>query len=310
MNILMPLPRHDFDPTEVCITWQVLKAAGHSVHFATPDGQRAHADPLMITGQGLDAWGWIPGLRWVRVIGLVLRARKDARLAYQQLQQDPAFLQPRSYDQVAQPGVADRFDALVLPGGHAKGMRAYLESAALQSVVAQFFDQLDTTGAHRPVAAVCHGVLLAARSRSARTGRSVLWGRRTTALTWRLERSAWQLTRWWARFWDPLYYRTYAESAGEPRGHWSVEAEVKRALANDADFCDVPATAPDHWRKTSGLHRDREGDARCAWVVRDGQYLSARWPGDVYTFAHRLVAMLAQVQAPMSSSTQTGALQS
>ena len=33
---------------------------------------------------------------------------------------------------------ARRFDALLLPGGHAPGMREYLESAALQSAVAAF----------------------------------------------------------------------------------------------------------------------------------------------------------------------------
>ena len=30
----------------------------------------------------------------------------------------------------------------------------------------------------------------------------------------------------------------------------------------------------------------RVGDSRPAWVVRDGNYVSARWPGDVHTFAH------------------------
>lgn len=127
------------------------------------------------------------------------------------------------------------FDALVLPGGHAKGMRPYLESAVLQGLVGRFFEPHRVSGSHRPVAAVCHGVLLAARSRHADTGRSMLWGRKTTALTWKLEKSAWDLTRWWARFWDPTYYRTYTEAAGEPAGYWGVEAEVKRALASDAD---------------------------------------------------------------------------
>jgi hypothetical protein len=29
-----------------------------------------------------------------------------------------------------------------------------------------------------------------------------------------------------------------------------------------------------------------------AFVVQDGNYLSARWPGDAYLFAHRLCTML------------------
>ncbi len=33
-------------------------------------------------------------------------------------------------------------------------------------------------------------------------------------------------------------------------------------------------------------------DERPAFVVRDGNYLSARWPGDVHTFARRFAEML------------------
>lgn len=294
MNILMPLPSRDFDPTEVCITWRILFDAGHEVIFATPDGLPAVADPLMISGEGLDAWGWVPGLKKLKVLGWLLRAQAPARRAYASVQKTDAFSRPLSYQQALNRDQAQPFDALVLPGGHAKGMRTYLESPVLQTLVVRFFEPLQPADKHRPVAAVCHGVLLAARSRPPATGRSVLWGRKTTALTWKLEKSAWDLTRWWARFWDPDYYRTYTESAGEPMGYWSVESEVKRALCSEADFVDVPAAEPHRWRKTSGLHRDRDGDTRAAWVVQDGSYLSARWPGDVHTLAHRFVDLLGQ----------------
>jgi hypothetical protein len=40
--------------------------------------------------------------------------------------------------------------------------------------------------------------------------------------------------------------------------------------------------------------RDRLNDDRPAWVVRDGNYISARWPGDVHSFARAFVAMLAE----------------
>ena len=36
----------------------------------------------------------------------------------------------------------------------------------------------------------------------------------------------------------------------------------------------------------------RRGYADPAWVVRDGSYLSARWPGDVHTFAQRFVELI------------------
>ena len=137
--------------------------------------------------------------------------------------------------------------------------------------------------ANLPVGAICHGVLLAARSRTA-DGRSVLFGRRTTALTWALEHAAWRVGRV-VRFWDPSYYRTYGEKPGEPDGFMSVQQETTRALAGPADFLDVPADSPDYKRKTSGMTRDTWEDGRAAFVVRDGNYISARWPGDAHTFA-------------------------
>lgn len=290
MKLIIPIPQHDFDPTEVALTWQILQQAGHSIDFATPDGQRGHADVRMLSGIGLDPWGWIPGLKQLRLFGLLLRADRFGRSAYRALEHDARFLQPKRYEQLR---VAD-YDALVLGGGHAKGMRPYLESEILQRFVADFFDSSGAGSPHKPVAAVCHGVVLAARSISSKTGRSALYGKKTTALTWNLERSAWNLSRYLIRFWDPHYYRTYVEEDQEPSGYRSVEQEVKRALAQDSDFVDVPTDAPHHFLKTSGLVRDRLHNPSAAWVVRDGNYLSARWPGDVHSFAQQFAQMLAQ----------------
>ena len=283
-TVLIPLPNRDFDPSEVAVSWQLLRAAGHRVRFATPDGRVAEGDPLMLTGEGLDPWGWLPGLRRLKVFGLLLRATRNAREAYELMLADSEFRQPLCYEQLA---VAE-FDGLLLPGGHwARGMRGYLESQPLQAFVGAFF------ASGQPVAAICHGVLLAARSPGAQ-GRSALYGRQTTALTWAMEKSAWNLTRYFARFWAPDYYRTYLEAPGEPAGHMSVQAEVSRALASPEDFLDVPPEAPDHLRKTSGLHRDSPSDSRPAWVVRDGNYISARWPGDVHSFAQGFIELLAK----------------
>ncbi len=283
MRILMPLPRRDGDPSEIAVSWRVLRDAGHAVVFATPDGVRAEADPLMLSGEGLDVWSRVPGLRRLKLVGRMLRANADARGAWRALEADADFARPLRHDALH----ADDFDALLLPGGHAKGVREYLESATLQTVVAGFFD------ADKPVAAICHGVVLAARSMSARSGRSVLHGKRTTALTWSLEKSAWDLTRFFARWWDGGYYRTYVEAPGEAAGYRSVQAEVSRALATAADFLDVPRGDPQHFRKASGLFRDNDSDMRCAFVVRDGNYVSARWPGDVHAFARTFADVLA-----------------
>jgi putative intracellular protease/amidase len=284
VTVLMPLPAADFDPTEAAVTWQALAAAGHDVVFATPSGQPGRADDLMLTGQGLDPWGFVPGLRRLSVVGRVLRADASARAAYATMLEDAAFAAPLHW------GAARRsaYDALVLPGGHrARGMRPYLESPEVQQMT------IDAFRAEKPVGAICHGVLVAARAVDPVTGRSVLYGRRTTALTWALEHRAWSIARY-ARFWDSNYYRTYLEERGQRWGHMSVQQEVTRALADPADFADVEKGSPDWRRKTSGRARDTADDQRPAFVVRDGSYVSARWPGDVHTFARTFAAVLAE----------------
>lgn len=281
-RVLILLPARDFDPSEAALSWRVLMNTRHAVHFATPDGRAAIADDMMLTGQGLDPWGAIPLLRNLPLIGRLMRANREARKAYAEMIADPNYLAPQRWDAV-DPAA---YNALLLPGGHrARGMRDYLESEILQRLVAHFFD------AQKPVAAICHGVLLAARSISKPTGRSVLWGYQTTALTWAFERSAWSVARI-TRFWDPNYYRTYLEQAGQPEGFMSVQQEVTRALARAEDFRDVPRDDPDYRRKTSGLARDTMDDATPAFVVRDRNYVSARWPGDVHTFAKTFAGML------------------
>src|SRR5207302_11512990 len=122
-----------------------------------------------------------------------LMADASAVRCYHELEAAADFVSPIAYASAD----ASDFDALLLPGGHDKGMREYLESDVLQRAVAAFF------AADQPVAAICHGTLLAARSRLGQ--RSVLWGKRTTGLTRRQELTAWYLTR--AQLGD--YYRTY-----------------------------------------------------------------------------------------------------
>lgn len=245
-TILIPLPSTDFDPTESAVPWRILSAAGHSVRFATPDGAPAAADPIMLTGKGLG------------LLAPLLMANAHARSAYAAMVASAAFQQPLRYADVQ----ADAFDALLLPGGHAPGMRPYLESSVLQAQVARFFAD------DKPVAAICHGVLLAARSRNA-SGVSVLHGRRTTALTRALELSGWALTC----LWMGRYYRTYAQP---------LQDEVTQALARPQDFVTGPPA----------ITRDSPDHLVPGFCVRDGNYLSARWPGDAHRFANAFKAML------------------
>jgi ThiJ/PfpI family-like len=226
-RILIPTPSVDFDPSEVAVSWQVLTQGGHNVVFATPSGQMARGDEVMPTGEGLDPWGLVSGLRRAVVIGRFLRADQDARDAYAQMEDAAEFRAPIRWDEI--------------------------NLAAVDGVL--------------------------------------LYGRKTTCLTWSLERRAWHVARI-ARFWDPDYYRTYKEQPGQPAGYMSVQAEVTRALAANDDFQDVSPDDPEAGRKTSGRYRDTLVDERPAFVVQDGSYLSARWPGDVRTFAKRFAAIL------------------
>jgi putative intracellular protease/amidase len=159
----------------------------------------------------------------------------------------------------------EEFDALLLAGGHAPGMRQYLGSTALQTQVATFW-ALD-----RPVGAICHGVLVLARAISPGTGRSVLAPRTTTCLPKYMERSAYLATAWKLG----RYYRTYTAY---------VEDEVRAALADpDTQFRRGPHTVG---------RRGTADDDRGTFVVEDGRYVSARWPGDAYAFARSLLRRL------------------
>jgi putative intracellular protease/amidase len=281
-RVLIPLPALDFDPTEAGVSWKVLTDGGHRVFFATPAGAAATADLRMITGEGLDPWGWAPGLRHLVAIGRILRADAAGRNAYAAMSASAEFNHPTRWDEIN----LDTIDGLLLPGGHhAPGMRPYLESPKLQQVIVDAFRR------DMPVAAICHGVLLAARSIDPDTGRSVLHGRKTTSLTWRQEHLASLIGRI-ARFWEPDYYRTYPDGPGRPIGYMSVQAEVTRNLANPADYVDVEPHESDARIKNDGRHRDTLDDERPAHVVIDDNYVSARWPGDAHTFAKRYAALL------------------
>lgn len=49
-KVLLPLPDHDFDVTEVAVPWKLLVEAGHEVIFATESGATPACDPLLLTG--------------------------------------------------------------------------------------------------------------------------------------------------------------------------------------------------------------------------------------------------------------------
>ncbi len=242
-RVLVPLPDRDFDVTEVAVPWRALRDAGHEVVFATEMGAPPRADPLLLTG----------------VIFGQLGAEPEPKAFYHELESDPAFCAPIRWADIDPAS----FDGLLLAGGHAPGMTQYLGSAELQSKVAEIW-RLE-----RPVAAICHGVLVLARTKL--EGQSVLAGRKTTCLPKYMERLAYYLTSWKLG----RYYRTYPAY---------VEDEVRAALSEpQGQFQRGPINLG---------NRDTSDDDAPAFLVEDGHYLSARWPGDAYAFARRFVQML------------------
>jgi hypothetical protein len=86
-----------------------------------------------------------------------------------------------------------------------------------------------------------------------------------------MERAAYALTAWKLG----RRYRTYPAYE---------EDEVKAALEDPAKQY---LRGPMHLTS-----KGTDSDDRAAFVVEDGRYVSARWPGDAYLFAKRYAAML------------------
>lgn len=245
-RVLIPLPNRDFDPTEVAVPWSILREAGHEVVLATADGESASADPIVLDGVMFGMLGPVP----------------HAARTYGELEASGALLHPARLHELDD----EHIDGLLLPGGHAQGMRPYLEDEALFALVARIFES------NKPVAAICHGTLVMARARATGSNRSLLHGRTSTCLPRYMERLAWWSTAWKLG----RYFRTYDAY---------VQDEVEAGIGPEGTF----VRGPIHL-----FARGTERDDRPAFVVEDGAYLSARWPGDAYLLGKRLAARLDQ----------------
>jgi putative intracellular protease/amidase len=249
LRVWMPLPDRDFEPGEAAIPWRTLSQAGHQVVFATEQGAEGplpEADPRLLRDGG--------------VLFGKLGASPDAKAAYDEMRTSPALAARVRWDGID----VGSFDGMLLPGGHAPGMRQYLGSSSLQEKAGAFFRS------GKPVGAICHGVIVLARATDPATQKSVLYGRRTTSLLKYQELLAYASTFWKLG----RYYRTY---------RLTVEDEVKAALRSPADF--------EHGPRVLGDPSSAKDDAK-AFVVEDGSYLSSRWPGDAWLFARRFLATL------------------
>lgn len=195
------------------------------------------------------------GLPWA---ARSMTARPENRALYAQMAASDAFRSPIAY---ADAHMAD-YAAVLFPGGHANGMRPYCESGDVHRVAREAF------ASDKIIAAICHGVLPLARAKAA-DGTPLLRGRKTTSLTARMEKLSIFLTK--AAMGD--HYQTYADT---------VEAEAREALGASGDY----QTGPLFPRYATASRRD------IGFVVEDGNYISARWPGDAWTLAARLCAKI------------------
>lgn len=169
-HVLIPLPDNDFDPTESATPWRVCVDRGWRATFATEEGKVAAADRRLLMG-------FVRGPLGAGPMGL-----RD----YKRMTEAPEYQKPIRYDEIN----VDDYDAILLTGGHAPGMKQFLESKVLQEKVVGFFKQ------NKGVGAICHGLLVLARTIAPPTGKSVLYDYNTTSLTKLLEMIGYVSTFW------------------------------------------------------------------------------------------------------------------
>lgn len=235
-NILIPLPNKDFDTTEVAVPWKLWKQQGFTITFATENGEIPACDPLLLRG----------------VIFGQLGAKKEAISFYNEMIQSPEFLKPIKYADID----VNAFDLIHLPGGHAQGMRQYLESTVLQNKVLSFFKK------GKMVGSICHGAIVLARTIDNETGKSVIYQRKLTGLIKILERIAYYITFWKLG----KYYRTYDEY---------VQDEVKSVLIDRDNF--------------------KIGNPLKPFVCVDDNLITARYPEDAYLYAQTIIEKLSYI---------------
>ena len=111
------------------------------------------------------------------------------------------------------------------------------------------------------------GVLVLARAGGPETGGSVLDGRRTTCLPKYIERTAYMA--------HVLEAREVLPDVPGVRGGRGEAVLAERRRSSSAGRSEL-------------THRGTRADDTHAFVVEDGHYVSARWPGDAYLFAKKL----------------------
>lgn len=267
-RILFPLPDRDFDPTESALAWKILKETyKYHIDFTTETGEKPICDQITLQGKGLNFF--------TNIIFNLIDVKIKQKLvlqAYNAMENDENFKNPISW----QKGIDfSHYDGIWVTGGHAQGMKQLLDSQYLQNQISRFWEL------KRPIAAVCHGVLLVARARDVKDpSKSVLSQRKTTSLVNYQELIAYLLT-----FWSHgNLFRTYEETTEDEilqliYGCQNIqEAKEKNQILKRYD--EGPFAIAKEFGKIGHIGRN-------GYIVEDQNYLSGRWPGDVEILAHK-----------------------
>jgi len=233
-KILMPIPDKDFDLTEVAVPWKRFTEKDYQVVFATEKGAVGVTDQRLIDG----------------VIFGQLGAKPYAIAIYNEMIASSEFKHPITYNAIN----TDDYILLHLPGGHAKGVKQYLESTVLQEKVAQFFYQ------NKLVGSICHGAIVLANTKDKKTGKSIVYNYKLTALTKTLEKLAYYITAWKLKD----YYKTYPTY---------TQDAIQNNLADRNQF-------------KTGFNQFKP------FVCQDRNLVTARWPKDIELYCETLLKAL------------------
>ena len=266
-SVSIPIPDRDFDPTEVAVSWRVLTRNGHRVVFATESGAPGVADDIMVTGRGLD---------------LVVRAAGAGR--HPDDRADAARKQGRSRS-AYRDMLAVRRSFSIRSAGRKPASTASTRCCCPADIApaecAATSTATSCTGSSwtplpaglswpRSVTACCSP----RAALTPRTGRSVLYGRKTTALTWAMERLAWRLTRI-TRFWDPeLLPDLHRASPASPAATCQcsrkslVHLTIRRISVTSCADRRAGGSSPPAWRATRRPTRGRHSSSTTAATCR------------------------------------------
>lgn len=236
------------DVTECAIPWNVLRSAHVQVDFATETGNIPAADARLLEGMTQKLFG----------------AAKDTVVLYRKMALSVEFANPKAW---SHDGFSmAEYDGVLLPGGHEKKMRQYIESASLHQHLARYVDLCRRSDGSKVLAAICHGVLALSKAQRA-DSRSVLYDLETTTLSEWMEKAAFYSTR----LFMGDYFKTYENYCAH---------DVQLALRDPGrQYKEGP------WSPNPFFHVDPKY-----------YYVSARFPGDAKAFADCFLKLVLQNQ--------------